>query len=161
MFGVFLHPSFNNLISMGSGYFKEFEFRWSDVDANQHVMHSKYYEAAAHCRMSFLNERGITMELLKSLSIGPILFREECSFRKEIYGGEIISVSFQLTKAKRDGSRFSTIHEFKKIDGSLAATLHADLAWIDTTKRKLTTPPANVMDMMEDAPKHAEFVYLD
>jgi len=146
---------------MESGYFKDFEFRWSDVDANQHVMHSKYYEAAAHCRMSFLKERGITMELLKSLSIGPILFREECSFRKEMYGGEIISVSFQLTKAKRDGSRFSTLHEFKKEDGSIAATLQADLAWIDTTRRKLTTPPPHVMSMMDDAPKHSNFEFID
>lgn len=142
-------------------YTKKFEFRWSDVDANQHVMHSKYYEAAAHCRMSFLKEKGITIKLLKSLSIGPILLREECSFRRELYGGEIIQVSFQLLKAKRDGSRFSSIHEFTKSDGTLAATLHADLAWIDTIKRKLTSPPAEVMKMMEDSPKHADFTFLD
>jgi len=146
---------------MTKPYTKDFEFRWSDVDANQHVMHSKYYEAAAHCRMSFLKEKGITMALLKEASVGPILFREECSFRREIHGGEIISVSFQITKAKKDGSRFSTIHEFKKSDGTIAATLHADLAWIDTEKRKLTTPPSIVMDMMEDAPKHTDFTFND
>jgi acyl-CoA thioester hydrolase len=142
-------------------YTKKFEFRWSDVDANLHVMRSKYYEAAAHCRISFLKEKGITMELLKSLSIGPILFREECSFRRELYGGEIVQVSFELLKAKRDGSRFSSIHEFAKSDGTLAATLHADLAWIDTIKRKLTSPPAEVMKMMEYSPKHADFTFLD
>jgi acyl-CoA thioester hydrolase len=142
-------------------YTKKFEFRWSDVDANLHVMRSKYYEAAAHCRISFLKEKGITMELLKSLSIGPILFREECSFRRELYGGEIVQVSFELLKAKRDGSRLSSIHEFAKSDGTLAATLHADLAWIDTIKRKLTSPPAEVMKMMEYSPKHADFTFLD
>ena len=142
-------------------YSKDFEFRWSDVDANQHVMHSKYYEAAAHCRMTFLKEKGITMELLKSLSIGPILFREECVFRKEIHGGEIISVSFALTKAKRDGSRFSAVHEFKKADGTLAAVLNVDLAWIDTIKRKLTSPPPSVMHMIDDSPKHVDFLFLD
>ncbi|MCE2756653.1 MAG: acyl-CoA thioesterase [Bacteroidota bacterium] len=146
---------------MNNKYLKAFEFRWSDVDANQHVMHSKYYEAAAHCRMSFLKEKGITMELLKSLSVGPILFREECSFRRELYGGEIVQVSFELLKAKRDGSRFSTIHEFTKSDGTLAATLHADLAWINTEKRKLTAPPAEVIKMMEDSPKHADFIFID
>ena len=146
---------------MNNTYIKDFEFRWSDVDANQHVMHSKYYEAAAHCRMSFLKDHGITMELLKSLSTGPILFREECIFRKELYGGEIIQVSFEFLKAKRDGSRFSAIHEFKKKDGSLSATLYADLAWMDTVKRKLTAPPSEVMKMMEDSPKHADFTYID
>ena len=44
-------------------YSIDFEFRWSDVDANQHVMHSKYYEAGAHCRMCYLKEHGITMEI--------------------------------------------------------------------------------------------------
>lgn len=146
---------------MNSEFIKEFEFRWSDVDANQHVMHSKYYEAAAHCRMTFLKDRGITMELLKSHAIGPILFREECIFRKEIYGGETIAVSFQLTKAKKDGSRFSSIHEFKKSDGTLAAILYADLAWIDTGKRKLSTPPSYILNMMEDAPKHPDFILID
>ena len=146
---------------MSTAYVKSFEFRWSDVDANQHVMHSKYYEAAAHCRMSFLKEYGITMELLSSLSTGPILFREECIFRRELYGGEIITVSFQLIKAKRDGSRFSAVHEFKKSDGTLAATLYADLAWLDTVKRKLTTPPTEVLKMMENSPKHPDFSYID
>mgnify|MGYP006295588803 FL=1 len=146
---------------MNQSYSIAFEFRWSDVDANQHVMHSKYYEAGAHCRMSFLKEHGITMEVLRAAKVGPILFREECVFRKEMLGGEIVTVTFQLTKAKRDGSRFSALHEFIKNDGSIAATLNVDLAWIDVIRRKLTTPPAQAMEMMDHAPKHSEFKYLD
>ena len=146
---------------MNQSYSIAFEFRWSDVDANQHVMHSKYYEAGAHCRMSFLKEHGITMEVLRAAKVGPILFREECVFRKEMLGGEIVTVTFQLTKAKRDGSRFSALHEFIKKDGSIAATLNVDLAWIDVIRRKLTTPPAQAMEMMDHAPKHIDFTYLD
>jgi len=146
---------------MNNTYSIDFEFRWSDVDANQHVMHSKYYEAAAHCRMSFLKEHGITMEVLREAKVGPILFREECIFRKELAGGEIVKVTFQLTKAKRDGSRFSAIHEFLKKDGTLAATLNVDLAWIDVIRRKLTSPPQKAMEMMDQSPKHTDFIYLD
>ena len=142
-----------------SSYSKTFELRWSDVDANMHVMHSKYYELGAHCRMSFLYENGITPDLFKQYLFGPILFREECTFRRELVAGEVVTVTFQLTKARKDGSRFSVRHEVKKVDGTVAAIMHADLAWMDLMKRKLTVPPAIVTAMLEDSPKSEGFVW--
>jgi acyl-CoA thioester hydrolase len=139
-------------------YSKTFELRWSDVDANMHVMHSKYYELGAHCRMSFLFENGITSELFKKELFGPILFREECIFKRELNAGEIVSVDFVLTKARKDGSRFSVMHEVKKADGTVAAVMFADLAWMDLVKRKLMIPPPVVAEMIEHAPKGSGFL---
>lgn len=141
-------------------YSKTFELRWADVDANQHVMHSKYYELGAHTRMSFLIEHGYTLELMKELKIGPILFREECIFRREINAGDVVTVDLLLTKCKRDGSRWSAKHELKKADGTLAAVIHADLAWMDTILRKLTSP-AIASSILEQMPKADEFAYID
>lgn len=141
-----------------TAYSKTFELRWGDVDANMHVMHSKYYELGAHCRLSFLFDHGITTELLKKELFGPILFREECIFKRELNAGEIVAVDFVLTKARKDGSRFSVRHEVKKADGTIAAIIHADLAWMDLVKRKLTIPPPIVADMIEHAPKGEGFV---
>jgi acyl-CoA thioester hydrolase len=141
-------------------YSKTFELRWADVDANQHVMHSKYYELGAHTRMSFLIEHGYTLELMKELKIGPILFREECIFKREINAGETVTVDLQLTKCKRDGSRWSAKHEMKKADGTLAAVMHADLAWMDVMQRKLATPPTAAA-ILEQMPKADDFVYVD
>ena len=141
-------------------YSKTFELRWADVDANQHVMHSKYYELGAHTRMSFLIEHGYTLELMKELKIGPILFREECIFRREINAGDVVTVNLCLTKCKRDGSRWSAKHEIKKADGTLAAVMHADLAWMDVMQRKLATP-TTAADILEQMPKADEFVYID
>ncbi|MBX9784999.1 MAG: acyl-CoA thioesterase, partial [Chitinophagaceae bacterium] len=141
-----------------NAYSKTFELRWSDVDANMHVMHSRYYELGAHCRMSFLYEHGITPELFKKELFGLILFREECTFRRELVAGEIVTVSFALTKARKNGSRFSVYHEIKKADGTVAAIMHADLAWMDLMKRKLTIPPSIVTAMIEDSPKVEGFV---
>ncbi len=139
-------------------YSKTFELRWSDVDANMHVMHSKYYELGAHCRMSFLYDNGITPELFKKELFGPILFREECIFRRELVAGEVVTVNFQLTKARKDGSRFSVYHEIIKADGTVAAVLYADLAWMDLMKRKLTIPPPVVAAMIANSPKVEGFV---
>jgi acyl-CoA thioester hydrolase len=141
-------------------YSKTFELRWADIDANQHVMHSKYYELGAHTRMSFLIEHGMTLELMHTLKVGPILFREECVFRKEILAGEVVVVNVLLTKSRRDGSRWSVKHEIKKADGSIAAVMHADLAWMDILARKLTSP-AEAKKLVELFPKAHDFVYTD
>ncbi len=142
-------------------YSKTFELRWSDVDANQHVMHSKYYELGAHCRLSFMFEHGVNSDLFQKEKIGPILFREECIFKKELNAAETVTVNLVVTKSRRDGSRWSVMHEIKKEDGTVAAVMYADLAWMDLIKRKLTIPPAIVTTMLEDAPKHSEFLFTD
>lgn len=141
-------------------YIKTFELRWADVDANLHVMHSKYYEIGAHTRMSFLSEKGCTHDVMKELKIGPILFREECVFKREINAGEMIHVNMLLTKCRRDGSRWSVRHELKKEDGTIAALINADLAWFDVIKRKLTIP-AMAAALIEKTPKADDFKYTD
>ncbi len=141
-------------------YVKTFELRWSDVDANFHVSHSKYYELGAHTRMSFLIESGLTVERMQQLKLGPILFREECVFKKEINAGDIIHVNMMLSKSRRDGSRWSVRHELKKEDGTIAALINADLAWLDHSERKLSTP-AIATGIIEQLPKTDDFVYTD
>jgi acyl-CoA thioester hydrolase len=141
-------------------YSKTFELRWADIDANQHVMHSKYYELGAHTRMSFIIEHGMTLELMNTLKVGLILFREECVFRKEILAGEVVLVNVLLTKSRKDGSRWSVKHEIKKADGSVAAVMHADLAWMDILDRKLIAP-AEAKKLVELFPKAHDFEYTD
>jgi acyl-CoA thioester hydrolase len=142
-------------------YVKTFELRWGDVDANMHVMHSKYYELGAHCRMSFMFEHGIDAELFEKEMFGPILFREECIFRRELHAGETVTVNLVVTKSRRDGSRWSVMHEVKKADGTVAAVMNADLAWMDLKLRKLASPPEVAAKMIEDAPKHQDFEYTE
>ena len=66
--------------------------RWSDIDPNFHVLHSKYYDYCTNARMQLLAENGITMRPFRS-KVGPILFREECVFKKELNFGDEIEVS--------------------------------------------------------------------
>ena len=60
------------------------QIRWSDIDANLHLRHSVYYDWGAMCRMEFLNDHNLTIDVMNQLKVGPIIFREECVFRKEI-----------------------------------------------------------------------------
>ena len=74
-----------------TGFSKNVEVRWSDMDPNFHLRHSVYYDWGAYMRLTFLLEQGITPAVMQQLHFGPILFREECVFKREIAFGDKVS----------------------------------------------------------------------
>jgi acyl-CoA thioester hydrolase len=138
-------------------YVKELQIRWSDLDPNFHLRHSVYYDWGAFCRISFLEEQGLTTDVLKKLQIGPILFREECVFRKEINLGDIVTIDLQLVKAKKDFSRWSFRHNIIKNGDIVAALLTVDGAWLDVVKRKLASAGEEVLHVFSGMPFASDF----
>ena len=135
--------------------------RWADLDPNMHLRHSVYYDWGAYCRITFLNKFELTMELMSRLNIGPILLREECVFRREIRLGDHVAIDLQLLKSKRDYSRWSFQHRILKNGGTIAATITVDGAWLDTEKRRMTSPPQEAIDVFEKMPLASNFQWLD
>ena len=139
-------------------YSKKVEIRWSDLDPNFHVLHSKYYDFGAYCRMAFLVENGLTPAVMQQHNIGPILFREECVFKREIIFGDKIEINVTLYKISSDYSRWSMVHEIWKNKETLSAIISIDGAWIDTQKRKLAIPPDVVSKIFDKIPKDPGFL---
>ncbi len=135
-------------------YEKKIEIRWADLDPNFHLRHSVYYDYGAFIRFSYFDENGITQQVLTEHHFGPILFREECIFRKELKMGDQITIDMKLLKAREDFSRWTIVHQLKKGD-QLAAVVTLDGAWIDTHLRKLTGLPLAFKPAFEHIP-HAE-----
>lgn len=140
-----------------SAFKKSIQVRWSDLDPNFHVRHSAYYDWGAFCRIEFLNAYGLSSDVMMALQFGPILFREECIFRREIKMGDDISINLELLKSRKDFSRWSIKHEITKGDGQLAAQLTVDGAWINMVLRKLATPPEKVAEVFDKMPKAEGF----
>ena len=138
-------------------YSKKLEIRWADLDPNFHVLHSKYYDYGAYCRMSFLTEHGITPAVMIENNIGPIIFREECLFKREIKFGDELLVYLKLSKCNDDASRWSMVHELWTNGDTLAAVINIDGAWIDTKIRKLAKPPEIFKTGLLQIPKTANF----
>ena len=136
------------------------QVRWSDIDANRHLRHSVYYDYGALCRMEFLTEHGLSVQKLEELAIGPILFREEAIFKREIRFEDKIRITIEILKATEDFGRWSIRHEIRKEDNTLAATIQVDGAWIDMNKRKLATPDEFVRGIFMEMPKSPEFTFL-
>ena len=140
-----------------NNYNKKIEVRWADLDPNFHMLHSRYYDLGGYCRMTFLVEHGLTPELMQQLHIGPILFREECIFKREISFSDEILVNIKLIKSTADFSRWTLQHEIWKNDDTLSAVITCDGAWLDTKTRKLTVPTEIIRKVFETIPKSADF----
>ncbi len=139
---------------------RKLQIRWSDLDPNFHVRHSVYYDWGAFCRIEFLNAYGITPAVMQAQNFGPILFREECIFRKEIQLLDEITLTLQLIRARKDFSRWSIQHQINKSDGTPCAILTVDGAWIDVTRRKLFSPPLVVAQGFDQMPKSEAFEWM-
>lgn len=141
-------------------YTKSFTVRWADMDANVHMRHSAYNDYAAHTRLMFLSENGYGMEWFKVHNVYPVLLREETVFLREIKGNEVISVDVMVQRMTEDGSRWSIVNRFFKQDGTLAARITVDGAWMDLVTRKLKAPPAEVLQFFVNVERTDDFEWI-
>ena len=141
-------------------FIRNVDIRWSDLDPNFHLRHSVYYDFGAFIRIAFFTSNGITPQLMTQYNIGPILFREECVFKKEIRFEDKVVINIKLDKAKAGYSRWTIVHEIYKNDNILAALITVDGAWMDIQKRKLARPPDIFNTAFEIIPKTENFQLL-
>jgi acyl-CoA thioester hydrolase len=136
------------------------QVRWSDLDPNFHLRHSVYYDWGAFCRVNFFAMHGLDTTSMKSLQLGPILFREECVFRKEIRSEDVVHIDLKLIRARKDISRWSIQHHITKNTNLLAAVITVDGAWINMSERKLAAPHEKVIEVFNAMPKADDFEWI-
>ncbi|PKA83058.1 acyl-CoA thioester hydrolase [Ulvibacter sp. MAR_2010_11] len=141
-------------------YTKEFEIRWSDVDANRHVRNSAYIDFMSHTRMSFFMENGFGQRRLASMNLGPVALYEHMYYFKEIFPGNPVKVSLQLKGISENGKFFEFLHNFYDSEGKNVARCEMLGAWIDLQTRKLTNLPADLFAYLEGMDKTVDFKIL-
>ena len=152
--------SFNFVNSMNN-FSLDIQLRWSDLDPNFHLRHSVYYDWGALCRVEFLNRFNLNAAAMQKHQIGPILFREECVFKREVVYGDKITIDLNLLKTKRNYSRWSIQHVITKNEDIISAIITIDGAWINTKERKLVVPPAIVESCFSEMPRDEQFQWSD
>ena len=118
-------------------FLKEFEVRWSDIDANRHLANSSYINYMSHIRMAFLMEHGFGHEVLAKNKIGPVVFYEHMYYFKEVFPGKPIRVSFEVMGMGEDGCFFEFHHNFYDSNGKNVAHCEMMGAWISLESRQL------------------------
>jgi acyl-CoA thioester hydrolase len=134
---------------------------WADFDPNNHMRHTAYNDYAAQVRMSYLDKQGYTMDKLVSLGLGPVLFREETRFMREVRQGEDLTVDLEMLGISKDGKFWTMIHHLYKDGGKKAAEIVVEGAWISLAKRKITAPPQEITDRFMELPQSENFQIIE
>ncbi|WP_204344309.1 acyl-CoA thioesterase [Psychroserpens algicola] len=141
-------------------YKKNFEIRWSDIDANGHLANSAYTNFMSHTRMGFFIEYGFSMETLSKHGVGPVVFYEHTYYYKESFIGKPVTVSLELSGLSEDGMFFKFEHNFYNDKGEHLASSDMLGAWIDLKTRKLTTLPEALLKFSQLFPRTKNFKTL-
>ena len=147
-------------MSEQSAFTERFEVRWSDLDANRHVRNTIFSELATHTRFRLLEAHGFSQAHFESLRFGPVMFREEIRYRRELVFGERVTVNVLFAGLSEDGSQWRVHQEVTRHDGKQAAVLTIDGAWIHLETRKLVAPPSELLELLRALPRTSEFEQL-
>lgn len=128
------------------------------MDPNRHLRHSAYADLAAQARIELLESIQLDMEALAKLKMGPILFREELVYLREVTGSQVVTITTELTRSRKDGSRWSIRHELYRADGVKSAVINVDGAWMDMVHRKLAGLPEELAQAFHEIPKSEDYV---
>lgn len=142
-------------------YTKEFEIRWSDVDANRHLRNSAYIDYMSHTRMSFLMESGLDQKHLAQYDLGPVAFYEHMYYFREVFPGKPIRVSLQLKGISEDGMYFQFLHNFYDEKGKNFASCEMMGGWIDLKQRKLVGLPQDLLNKLNVLERTEDFKIIN
>lgn len=131
-------------------YYKEFELRWSDLDANRHLANASYLNFMSHTRMSFLQTHGFSHKELQEHNLGPVVFYEHVYYFKEVFPGHPIKVTLEVGGLSKDGMFFEFVHNFYNHKGNHLCHCEMLGAWIDLKTRQITALPEHLLKVLDD-----------
>jgi acyl-CoA thioester hydrolase len=133
--------------------------RWADLDPNGHVRHSVYYDWGAMVRVAYLEQKGVGLGWMAQNGIGPVLFREEARFLRELRFGDQVHMDLWLAAASPDGRKWRMRHRLVK-GAEVAATIEVDGAWLDLRARKIVAPPEALVQAFAGVSRTDDFAVL-
>lgn len=141
---------------MENTYYKG-QVLWSQIDANGHLRHSAYSDLCTQARSNMMKQVGFSMQEFSKHKIGPILFKEETIYFKEVGIDEEVYVKVLMTKFNSENHRFSITHELYNSKDVKCAVVNVEGAWMDLIIRKLTLIPEELISLIEFIPKSEDF----
>jgi acyl-CoA thioester hydrolase len=139
---------------------EHFAVRWSDLDGNRHVRNTIFSDFATHTRFRLLEAHGFSQARFESLRFGPVMFREEIRYRRELVFGDWVTVDVRFAGLSEDASQWRARQEVTREDGKQAALLTIDGAWIHLDTRKLIAPPLELLTLLQGLPRSEDFEEL-
>src|SRR5262245_13556939 len=96
---------------METAFVREFLVGWGDLDSNSHMKNTAYLDYAATTRMSFFSDKGFSVNRFRELKLGPVAFKDEVKYLKELFLLDKFKVNFMLDGMSQDGIMFRLVNE--------------------------------------------------
>jgi acyl-CoA thioester hydrolase len=141
-------------------YTKDFQIRWSELDANRHVANSSYADLLSETRMSYLRENGFTQMKFEEVGIGPVIFTEEFFYIREIKPNEKIKVSLELLANSESFKYIKFAHCIFNDEAKLSVYSETFFGWFSLKDRKLIVPPPLIRDILSTVSKAEHYEIL-
>ena len=142
-------------------YFKEFDIRWGDIDANGHLGNASYIEFMSHTRMSFFADQDLDLSQMRDFGLGPIALYEHVYYFKEIKLSDEIRVSLEIVGMTEDARFIKMEHNFYNQDGINLAFSEILFSWIDLETRRLGRLSSEMQSKIQSFPKADRFKIVD
>ena len=137
-----------------------FRVGWGDIDGNAHMANTAFLDHAADARFFFFADRGFTGARFATERVGPVIVRDELTYRRELRLGEEFSVEVRMAGLSRDGCRFRIENTFRTAAGDLVATVRSDGTWFDLERRRPRLPPPDLDAIQRAMPRSDGFAEL-
>jgi len=141
-------------------YSKNYEIRWSDIDANGHVNYAAYIDAAGDLRYRFFIAHEFPPERFEHLGIGPIYTTINAHFFREVRMGETVTITYALSGLSPQGARWKVHHDVLKSNGKKAVSIDLEGEILDLSTRKPALPTPELLQTFNMIPRTTDFEVL-
>ena len=145
---------------MTAPFRKSFLAGWGDMDFNAHMRNTSYLDRSGDVRMMYFQEHGFPMSEFARLRIGPVILRDEIEYFRELHLLDPFEVTLTISALTSDASRFRLRNEFFRQDGKMCARVTSHGGWLDLATRKLTIPPAELIEAIRAIVRSEDFAEL-
>lgn len=121
---------------------------WSDLDGNAHMRNTSYLDYAANTRMHYFAKHGFTLARFASEKLGPVVSRDELTYRRELRLMDEFTVDLELVGISDDGTRFRVRNTFRNSLQDVSASVTSDGVWFDLETRRPRVPPSDLDGLM-------------
>ena len=142
---------------MAESFSRRLHARWGDMDFNGHMRNTAFLDACGDVRMQFFAEHGFAMREFERLAIGPVILRDELEYFRELRLLDPFDLSLAVSGSSADRSHFRMVNEFRRPDGERCAAVTSSGGWLDLRRRRFTAPPPELVAVLEQLPRTADF----
>ncbi len=141
-------------------YSRNYEIRWSDIDANGHVNYAAYIDAAGDLRYHFFEEHGFPTDKFQELGIGPVYTSINAQFLREVRLGETITITYAVAALSPSGGRWRVHHDVLKANRKKAVIIELEGTILDLKTRRPVKPMPELLEIFQVIPRMESFEVL-